>query len=93
MHVFCLPAENKINCFVIKSYLQVRKELRKYSGKLVKKKEIVVLNKIDLLDKEKISNKTEKLKKVIKGKIHLISTIQKRGIENLKKILINNVYK
>jgi len=60
---------------------------------LIKKKEIVVLNKIDLMDKEKISNKTNKLKKIIKSKIYLISTIQKKGLEDLKKSLIANVYK
>ena len=35
------------------SYNQVRKELSKYSKDLVKKKEIVVLNKTDLIDEEK----------------------------------------
>jgi len=60
---------------------------------LIKKKEIVVLNKTDLMDKDKISNKTNKLKKIIKSKIYLISTIQKKGLEDLKKSLIANVYK
>ena len=33
-----------------KSYKQVRNELKNYSNKLSKKKEVVVLNKIDLID-------------------------------------------
>jgi len=33
------------------------------------------------------------LKKIIKSKIYLISTIQKKGLEDLKKSLIANVYK
>ena len=41
------------------SYNQVRKELSKYSKDLVKKKEIVVLNKTDLIDEEE---KKEKIK-------------------------------
>jgi Fe2+ transport system protein B len=45
------------------------------------------------MDKDKISNKTNKLKKIIKSKIYLISTIQKKGLEDLKKSLIANVYK
>ncbi len=61
--------------------------------KLIKKKEIVVLNKTDLMDKENISNKTNELKKIIKSKIYLISTTQKKGLEDLKKSLIANVYK
>tara|TARA_B100001123_G_scaffold416585_1_gene518366 strand:+ start:1464 stop:2450 length:987 start_codon:yes stop_codon:yes gene_type:complete len=78
---------------LIQSYLQVRKELKKYSNKLLKKKEIVVLNKTDLIDDKKISEKTKELKKVIKGKIYLISIIQKKGLDDLKKSLIKNVYK
>tara|TARA_Y100000590_G_scaffold366155_1_gene425376 strand:+ start:138 stop:1124 length:987 start_codon:yes stop_codon:yes gene_type:complete len=78
---------------LIQSYLQVRKELKKYSNKLLKKKEIVVLNKTDLIDNKKISEKTKELKKVIKGKIYLISIIQKKGLDDLKKSLIKNVYK
>ena len=78
---------------MIKCYSQVRKELKKYSNKLTKKKEIVVLNKTDLMDKEKISNKTSELKKIVKSKIYLISTIQKKGLESLKKSLIANAYK
>ena len=60
---------------------------------MIKKKEIVVLNKTDLMDKDKISNKTNKLKKIVKSKIYLISTIQKKGLEDLKKSLIANAYK
>ena len=45
------------------------------------------------MDKKNISNKTNELKKIIKGKIYLISTIQKKGLEDLKKSLIVNVYK
>ena len=36
-----------------KSYNQVKNELKNYSSKLSKKKEIIVLNKIDLIDKNK----------------------------------------
>ena len=72
---------------------KIRKELKKYSNKLTKKKEIVVLNKTDLIDKRKISNKTSELKKIIKNKIYLISTVNKKGIGDLKKNLILNVYK
>jgi len=88
LHLIDINQKNLIKC-----YSQVRKELKKYSNKLIKKKEIAVLNKTDLMDKEKISNKTDELKKIIKSKIYLISTIQKKGLEDLKKSLIANVYK
>ena len=49
------------------SYRQVREELRKYSIELLKKKELIVFNKIDLVDKkilkEKINKFTKKNKK------------------------------
>ena len=44
------------------SYNQVRKELSKYSKDLVKKKEIVVLNKTDLIDEEEKKEKIKILK-------------------------------
>ena len=88
LHLIDINQENLMKC-----YSQVRKELKKYSNKLIKKQEIVVLNKTDLIDKEKISNKTNELKKIIKSKIYLISTTQKKGLEDLKKSLIANVYK
>ena len=88
LHLIDINQENLIEC-----YSKIRKELKKYSNKLTKKKEIVVLNKTDLIDKEKIFEKTNELKKIIKNKIYLISTIQKKGLEDLKKTLISNVYK
>ena len=36
-----------------KSYKQIKNELKKYSAKLSKKKELVVLNKVDLIDNKK----------------------------------------
>ena len=88
IHLIDISQENLIRC-----YTQVRKELQKYSNKLSKKREIVVLNKTDLLNKEKILKKTNEFEKFINNKIYLISTIQKKGIEELKKTLIGNVYK
>ena len=52
---------------LINAYRQVRDELKKYSKALVKKQEIIVFNKIDLIDKitlnEKIKNFENKIKK------------------------------
>ena len=38
-----------------KSYQQVKNELKKYSNNLVKKKELIVLNKIDLIDEKEVN--------------------------------------
>ena len=88
LHLIDINQENLIKC-----YSQLRKELKKYSNKLMKKKEIVVLNKTDLVNKDKISIQINKLEKIIKSKIYLISTMQKKGLTELKKALISNVYK
>ena len=77
LHLIDINQENLIKC-----YSQVRKELKKYSKKLIKKKEIVVLNKTDLMDKENISNKTNELKKIIKDShdmIYYISMLSTTG--------------
>ena len=49
LHLIDITETNLLKC-----YFQVRKELKKYSDKLINKKEIVVLNKTDLIDKEEI---------------------------------------
>ena len=42
-----------------KSYDQVKTELKNYSTKLSKKKELIVLNKTDLIDEKKVKNNDE----------------------------------
>ena len=74
-----------------KSYSQVRKELKNYSKDLLKKDEIVILNKIDLLeDKEVKKIKNDFLKK---HKVNLItlSTLDKKSISKIKSKLIKYV--
>lgn len=63
-------------------YQTVRNELKVYSGDLAKKREIIVINKIDLLDEknlqEKIAIFSQKRKKVI-----LVSALGNKGTEKL----------
>ena len=73
------------------SYNQVRKELSKYSKDLVKKKEIVVLNKIDLIDEEEKKEKIKKLKNKLKKNIFLMSTMDKKLVSDIKSKLVNYV--
>ena len=80
---------NSIN--IMNNYYKIRKELNKYSKKLSKKKEIIVLNKIDLLDKKEIKEKISYLSKKIKKKIYIISNENKSGIDEIKRKLIQDV--
>lgn len=47
------------------TYLKLRKELKLYSKELIKKKSIIILNKIDMLEKKEIEEKIKSIKKVI----------------------------
>ena len=73
------------------SYNQVRKELSKYSKDLVKKKEIVVLNKTDLIDEEEKKEKIKKLKNKLKKNVFLMSTMDKKSVSDIKSKLVNYV--
>ena len=77
---------------LLENYSKVRKELFKYSNKLVKKREIIVFNKIDMIDEEETNNKIDIFKKKIKKKIFKISTLKNIGLTDIKKNLINYVH-
>ena len=78
---------------ILENYLKIRKELSKYSSSLLKKKEIIIFNKIDIVETNEINAKISFFKKKIRKNIHKISVIQNKGLTNIKKLLINNVYK
>ena len=78
---------------ILENYLKVRKELSKYSSKLLKKKEIIVFNKIDMLTETEINKKINVFKKNSNKKVYTISAFKKKGISSIKKLLINYVYK
>ena len=78
---------------ILENYLKIRKELSKYSYNLLKKKEIIVFNKIDIINTNKINEKINFFKKKIKKNIYKISVAQNNGLSTLKKLLINNVYR
>jgi len=71
------------------NYSKVRQELFKYGNKLVKKNEIIVFNKIDLINEEEISKKIEIFRKKINKKIFTISALKHVGLKNFKKKLIS----
>ena len=77
---------------LVNSYNQVRIELKKYSKELIKKTEIIVFNKIDLIKEDEIQDKLNKFKKEIKKNILTISTLDKKTISDIKSKLINYVY-
>ena len=76
---------------LIYSYKQVREELKKYSKSLLKKNELIVFNKIDLINKQELEDKKSKFINKIKKNVLTLSTLDKKSISKLKTKLIKNV--
>jgi len=74
---------------ILENYLKIRKELSKYSNNLLKKKEIIVFNKIDIINTKEIEEKINFFKKRIKKNIYKISVAQNKGLITIKKLLVN----
>ena len=72
-------------------YKQVRNELGKYSKDLLKKDELIVFNKIDLIDKNKLKEKKDKFSKKTKNEVLTISTFDKPSVIKFKSKLIKYV--
>tara|TARA_B100000959_G_scaffold285574_1_gene360751 strand:+ start:256 stop:1242 length:987 start_codon:yes stop_codon:yes gene_type:complete len=78
---------------ILENYLKIRKELSKYSNDILKKKEIIIFNKIDIINTNEINKKINYFKKKVKKNIYKISVAQNEGLLTIKKILINNVHR
>ncbi len=74
-----------------KSYQQVKNELKKYSNKLIKKKELIVLNKIDLIDEKEVIHIIKDFKKNTKSEVIAVSTFNKSSVSKIKSKLLNYV--
>ena len=83
LHLIDITEDN-----LLENYSKIRKVLHKYGNKLAKKRELIVFNKIDMLNDEEINKKIEIFRKKIKKKIFTISALKHKGLENIKKILI-----
>ena len=77
---------------LIRSYKQIRAELGKYSKSLLKKNEIIVLNKIDLIERKNLDSKKKILSSKIKKKIYDLSTFDKSKISKIKSKLLEYVF-
>ena len=76
---------------LVTSYKEVRNELGKYSNNLLKKKELIVFNKIDLINKEELKEKKNIFTKKINKKVLTLSTLNKSLLSNIKSKLVNHV--
>ena len=72
-----------------KSYKQIKNELKKYSAKLSKKKELVVLNKVDLIDNNEVKKIIKEFSKNTKSEVITLSTLKKKSVSQIKAKLIS----
>ena len=86
LHLIDITEENIENL-----YKQVRNELGKYSKDLLKKDELIVFNKIDLIDKNELKEKKDKFSKKTKNEVLTISTFDKPSVIKIKSKLIKYV--
>ena len=76
---------------ILKAYDQVKNELLSYSPELIKKKELIVLNKIDLVEEKFVDKIVNDFSKKIDGEIMLLSTLDKNLVSKIKTKLISYV--
>ena len=86
MHLIDITDEDLEN-----AYKQVRTELASYSKDLLDKKEIIVLNKTDLLEEEEVKKILEKFSKNKDSEVVTLSTLEKGSISKIKAKLLSYV--
>ena len=84
LHLIDITNEN-----LIESYNQVKKELQNYSSELTKKKELIVLNKIDLVNEDVVKKKIKDFSKNNKSEVLTLSTLKKNSVSKIKSKLIS----
>ena len=70
------------------NYLKIRDELSKYDKRILKKKEIIIFNKSDLLSMNIIEKKIKKFKSKIKKDFEITSLISNQNFEKVKKLIL-----
>ena len=83
LHLIDLSDEN-----LFYSYKKIKLELSNYDKKLLKKKEIIFLNKSDLFTDSQLNEKLEDFKKKIKTKYEIVSVYSNKDIVRIKKLLV-----
>jgi len=86
LHLIDISEKNLVN-----SYRQKKKKMTKYSSELLKKQEIIVFNKTDLVDEEEKNKKIKEFDEIIKKPTFETSTLDKKSVSDIKSKLLNYV--
>ncbi len=81
--IHCIPSESED---VLGDYKTVQGEMKKFNPELLKKKEIILLTKTDLMDKKQVEEKVKKLK-TLKKQVLTVSIHDWDSLEKLKSYL------
>lgn len=76
---------------LLKNYKTIKKELKEYNEDILKKSEIVVFNKIDLLDEKELKKRVSAFKRSTKIEPICISTLTHDGLQDLIKLIFKIV--
>ena len=72
---------------ILGNYLKIKSELSKYDKKILKKTEIIIFNKLELIDMDSITKKLENFRKKIKKNFEITSLLSGQNFEKIKKII------
>ena len=86
MHLIDITNEDLEN-----TYQQVKNELGSYSKELLNKKEIIVLNKTDLLNESEVKKIMESFSKNKNSEVITLSTLNKDSVSKIKAKLLSYV--
>jgi len=86
MHLIDITDEN-----IESAYQQVKKELGSYSKEILSKKELIVLNKTDLLDQNEVKKIIKSFSKNKDSEVITLSTLEKDSISKVKAKLLSYV--
>ena len=71
------------------SYKKVKNELKNYSSKLSRKRELIILNKTDLIDKKEEKRIINDFSKNVKSEVISMTTLKKESISKIKAKLVS----
>jgi GTP-binding protein len=76
---------------VVKNYKIIRAELKAYGGGLVRKPEIIALNKCDALTPAEIKRKVAALEKASKKDVYAISAVAQKGVKEVLALMAKKI--
>ena len=76
---------------ICKRHKRIIRSKKKYSKELLNKEELIVFNKIDLIEEDQIKKKISIFRKKIDKNVVLMSTIDKKTVSDIKSKLISYV--